>query len=54
MTLVERIDEIDKMLFDASVMVFGPKTNANRDAVHRTITDARVELVKLQSQVGRR
>ena len=47
MTLAERIDEIDKMLFEAGVLVLsGRKQDADRK-----ITDARVQLDKLRARV---
>lgn len=47
--LCQRIDEIDRMLFDASVMALS-KDVARAD-VDRKITDARIALDKLRSRV---
>ncbi|SHQ62414.1 Uncharacterised protein [Mycobacteroides abscessus subsp. bolletii] len=46
----DRIDKIDRMLFDASVLVFSAKTDAQRRAAVNEIMDARVELDKLRSR----
>lgn len=51
MTLCERIDKIDRMLFDASVLVLNATTNTKRLAADHKITDARIELEKLRSRV---
>lgn len=51
MTLVERIDEIDKMLFDAGVLVLSAKTNQGRMAADHKITEARVKLDILRSRL---
>jgi hypothetical protein len=50
MTMTERIDEIDRMLFDAGVLVLSAKTNAARTAADHKITEARVQLDKLRSR----
>lgn len=48
--LTDRIDKIDRMLFDAGVLVLGAKTNAARAAADSMITDIRIELDKLRSR----
>ncbi|SKU53953.1 Uncharacterised protein [Mycobacteroides abscessus subsp. bolletii] len=48
--VTDRIDKIDQMLFDASVLVLSAKTFAQRRAADHKITDARVELDKLRSR----
>ncbi len=51
MTLVERIDEIDKMLFDAGILVLNATTKQLRKEADTKIIDARVQLDKLRSRV---
>lgn len=50
MTPKERIDHIDKLLFDASVLVLSATTAEKRTAADKKITDARIELDKLLSR----
>lgn len=50
MMLTERIDEIDRTLFDAGVLVLSATTNAARKAADQKITEARVQLDKLRSR----
>lgn len=47
----ERIEEVDRMLFDAGVLVLEAKTNAARAAADRKITDARVKLERLRANL---
>lgn len=51
MTLTERIDHIDKMLFDAGILVLNATTKQLRKEADRKIIDARIELRKLRSGV---
>ena len=51
MTLIERIDQIDKLLFDAGVLVLSAKTNAARSGADHKIIEARVQLDKLRSRL---
>lgn len=48
--VTDRIDKIDQMLFDVSVLVLSAKTVAQRRAADDAIQDARVELMRLQSR----
>lgn len=51
MTPAQRIDQIDRMLFDAQNMVLAANTKAARAAADSKITDARIALDKLRSRV---
>ncbi|WP_157931641.1 hypothetical protein [Mycobacteroides abscessus] len=48
--VTDRIDKIDRMLFDAGVLVISAKTGAQRRAADNKIMDARAELDKLRSR----
>lgn len=50
LTVAQRIDEIDRMLFDAQNMVLAANTKAARNAADSKITDARIALDKLRSR----
>lgn len=51
MTVWDCIEEIDKMLFDAGVLVLSAKTNASRQAADRKIMEARVRLESLRPRL---
>jgi hypothetical protein len=51
MTLPERIDEIDRMLFDAGVAILHATDKKTREYADRLVTDARVQLNKLRSRL---
>jgi hypothetical protein len=48
--MTERIDKIDRMLFDAGIAVLDATTKQARKDADRKIIDARVELDKLRSR----
>lgn len=50
MSILDRIEEIDKILFDAGVLILGAKTvKARKDADHK-VMDARIKLENLRSR----
>ncbi len=50
-TFAERIDEIDRMLFEAQVRVLASPKKSDRAAADAKITEARIALDKMRSRV---
>lgn len=49
--LRDSIEEIDKLLFDAEILVLGANTRTRREEADRKIVDARVKLQHLRDRL---